>query len=103
MNKAGRRVRALARVSFQNLLGISLLLGGMNSNFPGELDWTLMGKFLNCGGINSFEYLICRRGTIFRLRLPGMLVKNIYAAGEMLRSTGGYSTSLGFDSLETVY
>ena len=45
MNKAGRRVRALWGISFQNLLGISLLLGEMDSNFPGELDWTFLGKF----------------------------------------------------------
>ena len=45
LNKAGRRVRALRGISFQNLLGISLLLGEMDSNFPGEPDWTLLGKF----------------------------------------------------------
>ena len=37
--------------------------------------------------------LVCCRGTIFRPRLPGMLVKNICCWG-MLRSAGGYPTSL---------
>ena len=36
---------------------------------------------------------ICRRGTIFRPRLPGMLVKSICCWG-ILRSAGGHPTSL---------
>ena len=99
MSKAGRRVRALRGISFQNILGVSLLHGGMNSTFLGKLDWTglFWGSFdMLPGGSDSFECLIYRRGTIFRPRLPGMLVMNIYiyAAGEVLRSTGGYSISL---------
>ena len=86
-------------ISFQNVLGISLLLGEMNSNFPGETGLDSPGEVLNCGGSDSFEYLIYRRGTIFRPRLSGMLVKNTYAAGEMLRSTGGYPTSLRPDNI----
>ena len=35
------------------------------------------GEVLNCIGSNSTECLIYRRGTIFRSRLSGMLVKNI--------------------------
>ena len=71
-------------ISFQNLLGISLPLEEMNSNFPGDTGLDSPGEVLSCEGSDSFECLICRQGTIFRPRLPGMLVKNIciYAAGE---------------------
>ena len=50
MNKVGGRVRALRGISFQNLLGISLLLGGMNSNFPGGTGLDSPGENLNCIG-----------------------------------------------------
>ena len=50
MNKAGRRVRALRMTSFQSLLGISLLLGEMDSNFPGETGLDSPGEVLNCIG-----------------------------------------------------
>ena len=44
------------------------------------LSW---GSFELHRGSDSFECLICRWGTIFRPRLSGMLVKNVYiAAGE---------------------
>ena len=48
----------------------------------GKLDWTFLGKFELYRGSDSIECLIYRRGTIFRPRLPGMLVKSICAAGE---------------------
>ena len=51
MNKAGRRVRVLARISFQNLLGISLLLGEINSNFPGETGLDFPGEVLTAGEV----------------------------------------------------
>ena len=54
--------------------GFQLSLG----NWIG-LSW---GSFELYRGSDSNECLIYRRGTIFRPRLPGMLVKNIYAAGE---------------------
>ena len=41
---------------------------------------------------------VCRRGAIFRPRLPGMLVKNICCWG-MLGSAAGYPISLIFDDL----
>ena len=43
-------------ISFQNLLGISLLLGEMNSNFLGETESDSSGEVLNCGESDSFEY-----------------------------------------------
>ena len=56
------------------------------------------GEVLNCGGSDSFECLIYCRGTILNQDCRGCLFKDIYAAGEMLRSTGGYPTSLRFDN-----
>ena len=48
----------------------------MDPNFPGDTGLDSLGEVLNCGGSDSFECLIYRRGTIFRPRLSGMLVKN---------------------------
>ena len=67
-----------------------------------QLSWGIRldspgGSSEPCWGRDSTECLIYRRGTIFRSRLPGMLVKNICTAGEVLRSTG-HSTSLRFDN-----
>ena len=47
---------------------------GTRLDFPGEV--------LTAGGSDSFDCLINCQGTIFRSRLPGMLVKNVYTAGE---------------------
>ena len=70
-------------ISFQNLLGMSLTAWGIwIPNFLGKLDWTLLGKFWIIPEKWLHWMLIYRRGTIFRTRLPGMLVKNVYAAGE---------------------
>ena len=66
----------------------------MNSNFPGETGLDSLGEILNCTGSNSVECLIYRRGTIFRSRLPGMLVKNTCILRGMLSSAGGYPASL---------
>ena len=41
-----------------------------------------LGEVLICWGSDSFDCLINCQGTIFRPRLPGMLVKNTPAAGE---------------------
>ena len=81
-----------ARVSFQNLLGIILLLGKMDSNFLGETGLDSPGEVLNCIGevtpmnvwYTAGEQSLDQncRGTIFRPKLSGMLVKNIHAAGE---------------------
>ena len=49
LNKAGRCVRALRGISFQNLLGISLLLGEMGSNFPGGIGLDFLGEVLTAG------------------------------------------------------
>ena len=75
LNKAGERLLHSAGISFQNLLGISLLFGEMDSNFPGETGLDFPGEVLNCGESDSFEYLIYHRGTIFRPRLPGELAR----------------------------
>ena len=50
LNKAGGHVRALQGTSFQNLLGISLLLGEMDSNFLGETGLDSPGEVLRCIG-----------------------------------------------------
>ena len=44
------------------------------------LSW---GNFELHSGSGSTEFLVYCRGTIFRPRLPGMLVKNTYAAGNV--------------------
>ena len=55
-------------VSFQNLLGISLLLGDMDSIFPGEAGLDSPGEVLNCIGVSCIP-----PGNNLILRLPGML------------------------------
>ena len=77
MNKAGRRVRALRGDKLPESTGGKLIAWGMNSKFPGETGLDSLGEVLICWGSDSFESLIYRRGTIFRARLPRMLVKNI--------------------------
>ena len=60
---------------------MSLLLGEMDPNFPGETGLDSPGDiffFEMYWGSDSIECLIYRRGTIFRSRLPGTLVKNVY-------------------------
>ena len=63
--------------------GDKLTAWGDDSTFPGGiligLSW---GYFELYWGSDSIECLIYRRGTIFRSRLPGMLVTDIYAVGE---------------------
>ena len=49
----------------------------MNSNFPGEIGLDSSGEFWTAGKWFLWIFEVCRRGTIFRPRLPGMLVKNI--------------------------
>ena len=84
MNKAEGRVRAL-RGKLPESTGDKLPAGEMDSNLPGEI-WIGLywGSFELYWGGGSIECLIYRQGTIFRSRLPGMLVKTacIYAAGE---------------------
>ena len=101
MNKAGQRVRVLRGDKLPESTGDKLTAWG--DGF--QLSWgnrigLSWGNFELHWGSDSIECLIYRRGTIFRPRLPGMLVKNIcIAAGECLRSAGGYSISLIFDDL----
>ena len=56
--------------------------------FLGKLDWTLLGKFELYRGSDSSECWIYRRGTIFRPRLSGMLVKNVYMLPGNVESCG---------------
>ena len=82
-------------ISFQNLLGISLPLGEMDSNFLGETGLDSSGEVELQGSDSSEcwdtagEQSLCQdcRGCLLRMR----------AAGEVLRSTGGYSISLILD------
>ena len=98
LNKAGRRVRALRGISFQNLLGISLLLGEMGSNFPGELVWTFLGKFELHRRSDSTECRYTAGEQSLDQDCRGFLFKNMYCWG-VLRSAGGYPTSFKFDSI----
>ena len=54
------------------------------------------GEVLDCGEVIPLNVGVCRRGTIFRPRLSGMLVKNMYCCWGMLGSAGAYPISLRF-------
>ena len=56
--------------------GDKLTAWGDGFQLLGETGLDSPGEVLRCIGSNSTEGLIYRRGTIFRPRLPGMLVKN---------------------------
>ena len=64
--------------------------------FLGELDWTLWGSF-ELRGSDSFECLYAAGEQSLDQDCRGCLLR--IAAGECLRSAGGYSISLIFDDL----
>ena len=66
---------------------MSLLLGEMDSNFPGETGLDSPGEVLNCGGSDSFECWYAAGEQSLDQDCRGCLLR-IYAAGEVLRSTG---------------
>ena len=76
MNKAGGRVRALQGGKLPESTKDKLPAGEMDSNFPGEISGLdSPGEIFElCWGSDSIECLTYRRGTIFRSKLPGMLV-----------------------------
>ena len=74
--------------------GDKLTAWGDGSNFPGGARLDSLGEVLRCTGSNSTGCLICRRGTILAQDCRGCLLRMRIYCWRLLRSAGGYSTSL---------
>ena len=70
----------------------------MNSNFPGETGLDSPGGSFRLRGRDSFEWWYTAGEQSLDQDCRGCLLR-MRAAGEVLRSTGGYSISLIFDDL----